>query len=122
MASDELAAMALRMASGLPPRPACAVPDSAAPNVNVNVVVSKVTTVVMLFTVRMLHGPRHRVRIGIGAVSVFAEEELSAHVDVQDQAVVLVGRQLPLRVSRVRGVNATGRESARLGVERREAL
>src|SRR4051812_36602 len=92
MVSLEFASIAERIASRLPPRPASAVPESAAPSARQDAK----DVIVTLFVVRMSVAP-----VGGGAVTVLAEVELAAEVDVQDQPVVLLGRQLPLGVAHV---------------------
>src|SRR3954449_6261704 len=75
----------------LPPCPACAVPPAAAAT-------ARATATEIFFTVfivdclRML---RPSCRVAGRLFLVLAEEELTAHVDVQDEQVVLVRRQQP---------------------------
>src|SRR5579884_4385356 len=98
MASVEPEVIASRISRGVPPTPAIAGAESESAN----------ATIVLLRSM-VLHPPR----------TVLTEEELSAHVDVQNQQVILVGRELDAgHVDRMR----RARERAHTGVDAREPL
>src|SRR5262245_26946625 len=77
--STELAAMAFWMAEGLPPRPAWAV--AAAPRIP-----APHTMAMAIFCTSFMLRPSRRVTGGF--FPVLAEEELTPHVDVQDEQIV----------------------------------
>src|SRR5262245_41617882 len=83
MASMELAAMAWRVACGLPPRPACAEPAVASATEAPRTMTSAVCFIDLRSMFRVLR------LVARGFVFVLAEEVLPAHVDVENEQVVL---------------------------------
>src|SRR5689334_19926775 len=97
MASTEFAAIAALMSPGLPLWPACAVPAAKTPPIPKSAT-ERTNLDAMLFVFMVVVSRRLRSRF----VLVFAREELSAHIDAQDQAVELVGAEaLPAELGRV---------------------
>src|SRR4029078_7173573 len=114
MASGDPDAMARWTDCGLAPRPATA-GAAAASEMPRNVTTA--SFIVLFMCMSPLRGRR------AGAVEVLAEEELTTHVDVQDEEVHLVRRQL--RITLGGGVadrSVHRREGANAVVDRREAL
>src|SRR5262247_3904015 len=99
MASTDPDAMARWTAIGLDPLPATALP-AAASEMPRNVTTASLIVLFVCMSITPLRGRR---------VQVLAEEELPTHVDVEDQQIELVRREL--RVALVGGVadGAVGR-------------
>src|SRR5262245_29537500 len=118
IASLEPDAMAREIAAGLDPLPATAVP-AAASEMPRNVTTASFIVLFVCMSISPLRGRR------ASGVQVLAEEELTAHVDVEDEEVVLVSRELREALGRRVADGAGGRRPIRKGTDRgadREAL